>query len=262
MFRDWFSGDFRAWYLQPRQKPRIDHVGNWLVKKRYSPVLVRQYLHEWCRFVIHLERKKLPVPTSIHDSLIQSYLRNNFLSRSRCRQNQVRTAIRVFLEMDANGNFARCLGSPPQKTNAIYAEAVPSYLKFVRDHLGISKKTAGTHDYRLRIFTNYLERVGIKSWRHVQASVVRTFLTTQLPGRKPGTRLCYACTFRTFCRWAYLEGMVERDLSPAIAAVRQYRLVGIPDVLTDEELSAILRSSDRKTAIGKRDHAILLLVAR
>jgi integrase len=56
--------------------------------------------------------------------------------------------------------------------------------------------------------------------------------------------------------------MVERDLSPAIAAVRQYRLVGIPDVLTNKELSAILRSPDRKTAIGKRDYAILLLVAR
>lgn len=262
MFRNWFSGDFQACYLQPRQKPRIDHVGNWLVKKRYSPVLVRQYLHEWCRFVLHLEKKKLPVPTSIHDSHIQSYLRKNFSSRSHCRQNGVRTAIRVFLEMDANGNFARCIQFPPQKTNTLYAEVVPSYLKFVRHHLGISKKTAGNHDYRLRIFTNYLERVGIKSWRRVQASVVRAFLTTQLPGRKAGTRLCYACTFRTFCRWAYLEGMVERDLSPAIAAVRQYRLVGIPDVLTDAELSAILRSPDRKTAIGKRDYAILLLAAR
>lgn len=200
MFRDWFSGDFRAWYLQPRHKRRIDHVGNWLLKKRYSPVFVRQNLRDWRRFVLHLERKKLLVPTSIHDSRIQSYLRKNFSSRSRKRQNRVRAAIRVFLEMDANGNFARCIQFPPQKTNTLYAEVVPSYLKFVRDHLGISKKTAGNHDYR--------------------------------------------------------------DLSPAIAAVRQYRLVGIPDVLTDAELSAILRSPDRKTAIGKRDYAILLLAAR
>jgi len=83
-----------------------------------------------------------------------------------------------------------------------------------------------------------------------------------LPGQKPVTRRAYASTFRTFYRWAYLQRIVDRDLSPAIAAVRQYRLAGIPDILTDAELSALLQSVDRKTAVGKRDYAILLLAAR
>lgn len=262
MFSDWFSGEFRVWYLQPRNKERVDHVGSFLRKHRYSPVHVRQKLHDWARFVCHLEKKAIPLPSSIFDSHVQRYLQKCFSARTPNRRGQIRAAIRIFLEMDGDGKFARRVQSPRRTTNAMYAESVPGYLAFLRKHQGISEKTVSTYDYRLTVFTRYLERVGVKSWKDVQASVLRTFLTTQLPGRKPVTRLSYASTFRTFCRWAYLQGVVERDLSTAIATVRQYRLAGIPDILTAAELSALLQSVDRKTAVGKRDYAILLLAAR
>jgi integrase/recombinase XerD len=44
--------------------------------------------------------------------------------------------------------------------------------------------------------------------------------------------------------------------------VRQYRLAGIPDLLTDEEVTALLQAVDRSIALGKRDYAILVLAAR
>jgi integrase len=55
---------------------------------------------------------------------------------------------------------------------------------------------------------------------------------------------------------------LERDLSAAAATVRQYRLTGIPDLLTDEEVATLLQAVDRSTAVGKRDYAVLVLGAR
>lgn len=262
MFRGWFSGELLAWYVRSCQKDRVDHVGKRLLKLGYSPELVRHKLHDWGRFVCHLEKKALPLPSSVHDSRVQRYLRGCSPAAGPDRQRQIHVAIRIFLEMDGDGKFARRVQLPRRATNTLYKEAVPAYLTFLRKHRGISEKTVNTHDYRLAILTGYLERVGIASWQDVQASTLRTFLTTQLPGRKPVTRHAYASTFRTFHRWAYARELVERDLSTAIAAVRQYRLVGIPDTLTDAELSALLQSTDRKTAVGKRDYAILLLAVR
>ena len=85
---------------------------------------------------------------------------------------------------------------------------------------------------------------------------------TQLTDKGPGTRRSYASTLRGFLRWAFLRGLLERDLSPAAASVRQYRLAGIPDLLTDAEVTALLQAVDRSTALGKRDYAILLMAAR
>ena len=262
MFRDWFSGELLVWYLQSRHKERVDHVGSCLLNRRYLPVVVRQHLGESVRFVHHLEKNAQPVPSSVYDGQVEQYRQERFPVGSSSRRRCIRAAIRIFLEMDGDGKFARRVQSPRRTTNAMYAEAVPGYLTFLRKHRGISEQTVGTYDCRLAVLTCYLERVGINSWKDVHASVLRTFLTTQLPGQKPVTRLAYASTFRTFYRWAYLQKIVDRDLSPAIAAVRQYRLAGIPDILTDAELSSLLQSVDRKTAVGKRDYAILLLAAR
>jgi integrase/recombinase XerD len=123
-------------------------------------------------------------------------------------------------------------------------------------------KTVRKRAFQLTRFTDYLERAGIVTWKNVQPSVLRTFLVTQLPDAKPATRQSYASTLRGFHRWAFLQGLLERDLSAAAAGVRQYRLTGIPDLLTDDQVAALLRAVDRSTALGKRDYAILLLAAR
>ncbi len=262
MFKEWFSGELLDVYVRSRHKDRIDYVGSCLLRHRYLPVVVRQQLHEWVRFVRYFEQRALAVPTSIYDSQVERYLRKRFPAGSASRRRCIRAAVRIFIDMDGGGRFCRRLRAPQPPTNALYAQAVPGYLEFLRNHRGVSAKTIGKRAFQLAIVTRYLERSGVAAWKELQALALRTFLTTQLPGRKPATRLSYASTLRTFCRWAYLQGLVERDLSAAVPGVRQYRLAGIPEILTEDEVSALLQSVNRSTAIGKRDYAVLLLAAR
>src|SRR5213079_2460292 len=67
MFQDWLSGELRSWYVQSPHKDRIDFVGARLQELKYLPVVVRLHLHEWVRFVRHLEEHALPLPCSVHD---------------------------------------------------------------------------------------------------------------------------------------------------------------------------------------------------
>ena len=64
MFKDWLSGELRSWYVQSAHKDRIDFVGGRLLALKYLPVVVRLHLHEWVRFVRHLEEQALPLPRS------------------------------------------------------------------------------------------------------------------------------------------------------------------------------------------------------
>jgi integrase/recombinase XerD len=262
MFQDWLSGELRSWYVQSAHKNRIDFVGGCLQRLKYLPVVVRLYLREWVHFVHYLEEQALPLPRSVHDLEVHGYLKVRFPSGSSSRRRGIRASIRIFLDMDGDGRFSRRVANPRRATNALFQQAVPAYLAFLEKHRGISAKTISKRTFQLTRFTCYLERAGIATWKDVQPSVLRTFLVTQLPDTKPATRQSYASTLRGFHRWAFLEGLLERDLSAAAAGVRQYRLAGIPDLLTDDQVAALLRAVDRSTAVGKRDYAILLLAAR
>ena len=262
MFNGWFSGELGCWYLQSVHKERIDQAGTHLLRLKYLPVVVRQYLHEWVRFVHHLAERALPLPASFHEADVPHYLEARLPRGSSSRRRGIRAAIRIFLDIDADGRFPRRVLAAPRTTNALFEQAVPTYLDFLRKHRGLSARTVNKRAFQLILFTEYLERIGVSTWKDAQPSALRTFLVTQLTGIKPATRLAYASTLRSFHRWAYLHGILERDFSAAAAAVRQYRLAGIPDLLTDDEVAALLQAVDRSTALGKRDYAVLVLAAR
>ena len=262
MFSDWYSGELRSRYLRSIHKERIDQVGSHLLRLKYLAVVVRQYLHEWVRFVHHLAERSLSLPASIHETEVQDYFAVRFPTGSSSRRRGIRAAIRIFLEIDDEGRFSRRVVKPPRPTNALFKQAVPAYLDFLRKHRGLSARTLSKRAFQLILFTEYLERIGVRTWKDAQPSSLRAFLVTQLNAIKPATRLSYASTFRSFHRWAYVHGLLERDYSAAAAAVRQYRLVGIPDLLADDEVAALLQAVDRSTALGKRDYAILVLAAR
>ena len=262
MFHDWFSGQLRCWYLQSPHKERIDQAGTHLLRLKYLPVVVRQHLHEWVRFVRHLAECALPLPPSVHEAEVPRYVAVRLPRGSSSRRRGIRASIRIFLDIDADGRFPRRVTAPPRATNALFEQAVPAYLEFLQNHRGLSARTVRKRAFHLSAFTEHLARLGVSAWKDAQPSALRTFLVTQLTGIKPATRLAYASTLRSFHRWAYLQGLLQRDLSLAATGVRQYRLASIPDVLTDDEVAALLQAVDRSTALGKRDYAILILAAR
>jgi integrase len=67
---------------------------------------------------------------------------------------------------------------------------------------------------------------------------------------------------RALLRYLYLEGRLAADLTGAVPAVAGWRLRGLPSALAADQVPRLLRSCDRRRAIGRRDHAVLLLLVR
>ena len=130
MFKEWFSGELLDVYVRSRHKDRIDYVGSCLLRHRYLPVVVRQQLHEWVRFVRYFEQRALAVPTSIYDSQVERYLRKRFPAGSASRRRCIRAAVRIFIDMDGGGRFCRRLRAPQPPTNALYAKRFPAIWSF------------------------------------------------------------------------------------------------------------------------------------
>jgi integrase/recombinase XerD len=67
---------------------------------------------------------------------------------------------------------------------------------------------------------------------------------------------------RSFLTYARFRGEVALDLAAAVPAVANWSMPSIPRAISADQVQQLLASIDRHTAIGRRDYAILLLLAR
>jgi site-specific recombinase XerD len=67
---------------------------------------------------------------------------------------------------------------------------------------------------------------------------------------------------RSFLRYARYRGEVTLDLAAAVPVVANWSMPSIPRAIGADQIRQLLASIDRSTATGRRDYAILLLLAR
>lgn len=76
------------------------------------------------------------------------------------------------------------------------------------------------------------------------------------------SKLPLATALRSFCRFLFLTGHLAVDLASSVPRVCKYRQSTPPAFLAPEEVTRALAAPDRSTPRGRRDYAILLLLAR
>jgi site-specific recombinase XerD len=96
----------------------------------------------------------------------------------------------------------------------------------------------------------------------VTAADVTAFVLAACPGRAVGSAKLIVCALRSLLRWLHLTGTVPMSLAPAVPSVAGWRLSDLPKGLEPGQLRRLLGGCDRRTPTGRRDYAIMLLLAR
>jgi len=72
----------------------------------------------------------------------------------------------------------------------------------------------------------------------------------------------FVAGLRAFLRFCFIEGVVKMDLSQAALPATGRRRSSLPLGITKDQAAALVGSCDRRTAIGRRDHALILTLLR
>ncbi len=91
---------------------------------------------------------------------------------------------------------------------------------------------------------------------------VREFLIARVHRMVPKRAQFMGSALRSFLRFLFLRGEIGTDLSLAVPTVRQWRLASVPGHLSARDVDQLLGACDGSSATGRRDHAVLLLLAR
>jgi integrase len=93
------------------------------------------------------------------------------------------------------------------------------------------------------------------------AAATQAFVAT-LTGYQVKTVEQKLCAVRSFLTFACAEGLVDAAVADAVPAVRSTKQARVPSVWDRGEVETILEAIDRGNPCGKRDYAIVLLIAR
>jgi integrase/recombinase XerD len=146
---------------------------------------------------------------------------------------------------------------PPSSDAALVEE----YLRFLREQRGLCHSTLERRRGLCQALVTHLASEGIQDLRATRLDSIHRFLTGQAKRyQRPALRgRCAA--LRDFLAFLYRREVLAVDLAAAVVSPRVYRQEQCPRFLTRTEIETLLTTIDRDTPIGRRDFAMLLVLA-
>jgi len=75
-----------------------------------------------------------------------------------------------------------------------------------------------------------------------------------------GKAMCWS--LRAFLRYLHHKGLNPVSLAGCVPSIRQWKLANLPTYLSAEQVQKVLDGCDRTSVIGRRDYAILMMLAK
>jgi len=156
------------------------------------------------------------------------------------------------------------VASPAAQSDVSPADALlRDYVSYLSDDRGLALNSIKVYSPFIRDFLGDRVASGTSIVPCAfDAPMIRGFLLDRSVGRSSEYARLLATSLRSFSRFLFLRGLTPLDLSLAVPPVRTFRPSRLPSILTPDEVELALAAVDRSTASGRRDHAILLLLAR
>lgn len=128
-------------------------------------------------------------------------------------------------------------------------------------HRGLSESTVYSRNNRIKRFLLYLAGKGGTDAGCITETSAHDYVLANA-SLNPKSIEAILTSIRCFYRHLHLEGLIGRDLVPTVPRPRRYHAPDLPATWKAEDVDALLTSIDRGNPTGKRDYAMLLMVAR
>jgi site-specific recombinase XerD len=238
--------------------PVLENFANHLFENGYAKISARRHIRSAEHFVHWAIRRRLSL-RDLNGSALERF--GNHLTRCRCGRYcradrvDILAGARLFLEhlQGVNGG-----GSRLRKPTAPQPGLLKAFCAWMHAQRGTSDQTLYNYGIPIReLLRHFGENPG-----KLDAHRLRQFVLQQ--SRTTGWARAQRCTtaLRMFLRFLIAEGRCRAGLMGSIPVLAHWRLTSLPRYLPPEDVARLIASCDLSSPVGKRDRAILLLLAR
>jgi site-specific recombinase XerD len=220
----------------------------------YADATVKSKLWVLANFGRWLGRRGLSV-TKVDERLVEAFVKD----KERVRRGDLRT-LQQFLDHLRKGHIV-----PDRKLvsdKSPWADILSRYEKHLRSERGLVTVTIINYQPFVRKFLVERFRERPFSLRELKPSDISDFVLRHCRSMSVRRAQLMTTAFRSFFRFLFQNGELQVDLASSVPAVADWRLSTVPKYLIPEEVKRVLKACNRRTSTGRRDYAILLLLAR
>jgi site-specific recombinase XerD len=195
--------------------------------------------------------------TDLDERMVERYLRNR--ARGRSIYPGGRLALKRFLSVLRDAGMiapAEPLRVTPQ--DQIFAE----FSDYLQRERGLAAKTSIGHSPAIRRFLGEVCPAGANDLGKISQSDVVRYVERYARVGSAGSGKAMCWSLRVFLRYLHHKGLNPLPLAGCVPSIRQWKLANLPSYLSAEQVQKVLDSCDRASATGRRDYAILMMLAK
>ncbi len=203
-----------------------------------------------------IERRGLR-PTDLKEQVTERYLK--YRAGKQSLQPGDRAALKRLLSALREVGMIAPAPLPPITPEDQIFEGFSDYL---RQERGLAPRSIISHLPVVRRFLREVCPAGAGDLTNIsQERVIRYIERHARDGSAgSGKRMCWS--LRAFLRYLHHKGLTPLALADCIPSIRRWKLASLPTYLSAAQVQKVLDGCDRATAMGRRDYAILMMLAK
>ncbi len=237
--------------------PHLDSFAASLAADAYVVSTVRSKLLWVAQLGWWLQEKKATV-AQLDERLVDTFLKE-LRQQGRLRRGQGPTTLRFVSHLQSQGIIPR--PEPVYDTSPL-AELERQYESYLRMERGLTTATVVNYRPVAHRFLVHQFGDGALHLEELKASDIASYVLAHAHAQSPKRAQLMVTALRSFFRFLLREAKIPVDLAACVPTVAAWRLSSVPKFLAEEEIQRLLDACDRSTSTGRRDYALLLLLAR
>ncbi|MBP7636691.1 MAG: tyrosine-type recombinase/integrase [Kiritimatiellae bacterium] len=226
-----------------------------LVAERYTRITIRNAISAAVRFDHWLDSRKLGA-CDVSEEVIARFRGRRGRRKNRNGESLLhKLLLRLRLDGVAPEPVAQTSRTPLERV-------VEDFCDYLRRERGLSPNTIVGYAHVAGSFVSQRFGTGPVDLTALDARDVRAFVLRQAQGRTSDFLRVKVNALRWFLRFLYLHGDVSSQLAGHVPPPPVWHHDGPPKWLGSDDIARVLDRCDRQSATGKRDFAILMLLAR
>jgi len=155
------------------------------------------------------------------------------------------------------------LGPPPSVPMSPVEQVVTDYRRWLFDEKDLAATTVLRYENTARRFLRIGRPEGeLIDFTTLSGAQVSAFILAESGRVSLGSARGRVAELRSLLRYLYVSERIDRDLRNCVPSVAGWRDAHLPVSVTVQQVEAMVSSCDRSSSGGRRDRAILLLLAR
>jgi site-specific recombinase XerD len=233
--------------------------GSWLAARGYSRWTIAHRLWQLELLSRWLEREGLP-PGELTPERVQEFLAARRAAGYSTWLSAKSTALP--LEHLREVQVVPAVTAPAEVRDPL-ERVLADYRRYLFDERALAARTVlGSYVPVARLFLEGVMEADGSGLESLTAADVSLFLARECPRRSVAGARGLVWALRPFLRYLHVAGLIGAPLQWAVLGVADLRDRSLPRGLEPAAVKRLLASCDRRTLLGRRDYAVLLLLSR